>query len=134
MRRIVLDTNCLVAILPSRSPYHEVWTDFLDGKLELCVSNEILSEYVEIISVKTESAFAEAIVNTLINKPNLIRVVPTWRFGLIEADPDDNKFVDCAICGGAELIVSNDKHFDVLKAIDFPYVKVMRLQEFCVKK
>ena len=78
-------------------------------------------------------AFAEAIVNTLINKPNLIRVVPTWRFGLIEADPDDNKFVDCAICGGAELIVSNDKHFDVLKAIDFPYVKVMRLQEFCVK-
>lgn len=98
MRRIVLDTNCLVAILPSRSPYHEVWTDFLDGKLELCVSNEILSEYVEIISAKTESAFAEAIVNTLINKPNLIRVVPTWRFGLIEADPDDNKFVDCAIC------------------------------------
>ena len=33
-----------------------------------------------------------------------------------------------------EDLVSNDKHFDVLKAIDFPYVKVMRLQEFCVKK
>jgi putative PIN family toxin of toxin-antitoxin system len=107
-----------------------VWTDFLDGKLELCVSNEILSEYVEIISAKTESAFAEAIVNTLINKPNLIRVVPTWRFGLIEADPDDNKFVDCAIAANAKFIVTEDHHFDVLKDIPFPHVDVVSVDDF----
>ena len=130
MRRIVIDTNCLVAILPSKSPYHKVWTDFLEQQLEICVSNEILMEYEEIISEKTSPAFAEAIIKTLINKPNFIRVYPTWRFGYIVADPDDNKFVDCAICGRAELLVSNDKHFNTLKDIGFPYVRVLRIQDF----
>ena len=130
MRRIVIDTNCLIAILPSKSPYHKVWTDFLEQQLEICVSNEILMEYEEIISEKTSPAFAEAIIKTLINKPNFIRVYPTWRFGYIVADPDDNKFVDCAICGRAELLVSNDKHFNILKNIGFPYVRVLRIQDF----
>ena len=130
MRRIVIDTNCLIAILPSKSPYHKVWTDFLEQQLQICVSNEILMEYEEIISEKTSPAFAEAIIKTLINKPNFIRVYPTWRFGYIVTDPDDNKFVDCAICGRAELLVSNDKHFNVLKDIGFPYVKVLRIQDF----
>jgi putative PIN family toxin of toxin-antitoxin system len=130
MRRIVIDTNCLIAILPSKSPYHKVWTDFLEQRLEICVSNEILMEYEEIISEKTSPAFAEAIIKTLINKPNFIRVYPTWRFGYIVADPDDNKFVDCAICGRAELLVSNDKHFNILKDIGFPYVRVLRIQDF----
>lgn len=130
MRRIVVDTNCLLAVLPSQSPYHGLWMDFVEGRLELCVSNEILSEYEEVLSVKTRQEFAEAIIKTLLNKRNLVRVAPTWRFGLIEADPDDNKFVDCAICGRAELIVSNDKHFDVLKTIDFPYVRVLKLQDY----
>lgn len=130
MRRIVIDTNCLLAILPSKSPYHKVWTNFLSRQLEICVSNEILLEYEEIISEKTSPAFAEAIIKTLINKPNFIRVYPTWRFGYIVADPDDKKFVDCAICGRAELLVSNDKHFNVLKDIGLPYVKVLRIQDF----
>ncbi len=130
MRRIVIDTNCLIAILPSKSPYHKVWTDFLEQRLEICVSNEILMEYEEIISEKISPAFAEAIIKTLINKPNFIRVYPTWRFGYIVADPDDNKFVDCAICGRAELLVSNDKHFNILKDIGFPYVRVLRIQDF----
>ena len=129
-RRIVIDTNCLLAVLPSKSPYHAVWTDFIEGRLELCVSNEILSEYEEILSEKTEPAFAEAIIKTIINKKNLIKITPAWRFGLIEADSDDNKFVDCAICGRAELLVSNDRHFDILKTIGFPYVKVVKLQEY----
>ena len=96
----------------------------------MCVSNEILSEYEEILSVKTRPEFAEALIKTLINKRNLIQISPKWRFRLIESDPDDNKYVDYAICGCAELIVSNDKHFDILNSIDFPFVKVMKLQEY----
>lgn len=45
MRRIVVDTNCLLAVLPSQSPYHSLWLDFIEGRLELCVSNEILSSF-----------------------------------------------------------------------------------------
>lgn len=46
------------------------------------------------------------------------------------ADPDDDKFVDCAIAGNADFIVTNDRHFRVLKGIKFPKVKVITLEEF----
>ena len=108
MRRIVLDTNCLIAILPSKSPYHQVWVDFLAERLELCVSTEILLEYEEIITQMISRQFADIVIKTLLNKQNLIRITPMWRFNLITSDPDDNKFVDCALCGQAEYIVSND--------------------------
>lgn len=129
-RRVVIDTNCLLAILPSQSPYHRVWSDFLGGKIEFCVSNEILMEYEEILSQKISSFFADAIIKTLLNQKNIVRVSPIWRFQLIIQDPDDNKFVDCAITGQAEFLVSNDKHFLVLKEIDFPAVNVVRIQDF----
>ncbi|MFC3417830.1 PIN domain-containing protein [Algoriphagus hitonicola] len=61
-------------------------------------------------------------------KPQLIS--PKYRFGLIEADFDDNKFVDCAITGNADLILTEDKHFEELKQIDFPKVTAMGILEF----
>lgn len=99
MRRIVLDTNCLVMALPSRSPYHRVWEDFCEERVELCVSTEILLEYEEIISEKASPYMADIVINALINRPNLIKVEPKWRWNLIEQDWDDNKFVDCALAG-----------------------------------
>ena len=127
MRRIVIDTNCLLAILPSQSPYHKVWTDFLENNLEICVSNEVLMEYEEILSAKTSPFFANAIIKTLLNKNNLVRVTPVWRFNLITSD---NKFVDCAICGQAEYLVSNDNHFKILNDIKFPPITLVRLQDY----
>lgn len=129
MRRIVIDTNCLVAILPSQSPYHRVWTEFLANKLEICVSTEILMEYEEILSEKTTPYFADSIIQTLLNKENLFRVSPVWRFNLIYQDPDDNKFVDCAVCGRAEYLVSNDKHFRILRDVSFPPIMLVTIQE-----
>ena len=133
MRRIVIDTNCLLAILPSQSPYHKVWTDFLNQEIEICISNEVLMEYEEILSIKTSQFFANAIIKTLLNKRNLIRVTPVWRFNLITSDPDDNKFVDCALCGQAEYLVSNDKHFKVLNDIQFPSITLVTLQEYITR-
>ena len=101
-----------------------------EGNLEICVSPEILLEYEEIISEKISSRMANILMEALTNRPKLVRTTPTWRFNLITQDPDDNKFVDCAICGMAEYIVSNDRHFDVLKSIDFPLVTVRSIQEF----
>ena len=57
-------------------------------------------------------------------------VAPHFRFRLIEQDPDDNKFVDCAIVAGADYIVSEDAHFRVLETIPFPKVNVIRLNRF----
>jgi predicted nucleic acid-binding protein len=50
---------------------------------------------------------------------------------LIHADPDDNKFVDCAIAATARYVVSNDHHFDVLRLKKtFPTVDVINLKDF----
>lgn len=130
MRTIVLNTNCLLAILPSKSPFHNVWVDLLSGKICLCISNEIISEYEEILKRKIPEDVAVNAIQTILNLPELHQVNPSYFFHLIESDPDDNKFVDCAICGGAELIVTNDSHFDVLRDIDFPKVSVKSLAEF----
>lgn len=130
MRRIVLDTNCLLMAIPSKSPYHKIWTDFLEGKVQWCVSTEILSEYTEILEKKTSPWLAETVVNTIVNNVNTVRIAPTFFFELIQSDPDDNKFVDCAVCGNAEFIVSNDAHFRMLSQIDFPKVRVVSIKEY----
>ena len=130
MRKIVVDTNCLLMCVSANSPYHKLWSDFIEGKVAWCVSTEILAEYNEILALHTSPWFAEVVVNTIVNNETTIRVAPTFFFHLIQADPDDNKFVDCAVCGNAEFIVSNDSHFRILNEIDFPKVKVVRIEDY----
>ena len=57
-------------------------------------------------------------------------ITPYYNFGLITQDPDDNKFVDCAIAANARYIVTNDHHYDVLKGINFPPIDVINLDDF----
>ena len=130
MRHVVVDTNCLLRMIPLRSKYRPAWESFLDGKYILCVSNEIVSEYMEILTAKVSSTFAENIVGAILRSPFVRRFDPQFHFNLIEADPDDNKFVDCAIIANADFIVSEDSHFRVLKTIPFPKVNVLTLDEF----
>ena len=59
-----------------------------------------------------------------------MRFDPHFRFNWIKADPDDNKFVDCAIVSGAKCIVTEDKHFRVLDSISFPHVDIVGIDAF----
>lgn len=129
-RYVVLDTNCLLQSLSQRSQYYKVWEDFVMGRYVLCVSNEILEEYEEIISSHMSSLAARIAMETILRANNVVRVDAQFRFNLITADIDDNKFVDCAIIANADYIVSEDSHFNVLKSIPFPRVEVKRLREF----
>ena len=130
MRHIVLDTNCLLACIAHSSKFHSVWTNFLNEEFCLCVSNEIMTEYEEVLVLKTSQTFAEMIIHIILNSENVVFVNPHYRFELITADPDDNKFVDCAIIANADYIVSQDAHFDILKKISFPKVNVIRIEDF----
>ena len=49
MNPVVIDTNCLLQIISRHSPYRPIWDAFLEGRYQLCVSNEILEEYQEIL-------------------------------------------------------------------------------------
>ena len=100
------------------------------GKYCLCVSNDILSEYQKMIASKTSEKVARNVVDLLLKSRNVEFIDPHFKFHLIEADNDDNKFVDCAIAANATFIVSEDKHFNVLEQIPFPKVLILRLREF----
>lgn len=130
MRNIVLDTNCLIMAISAKNRYHLVWQAFLRGDYILCVSNEIIEEYLEVISRNINPWVAESIVYAILTRKNVRKLIPYYHFGLITADPDDNKFVDCAIAANARFIVSEDRHFDVLKDYSFPKVDVIGLDLF----
>ncbi len=130
MRLVVIDTNCLVQMISLHSPYRPIWNAFLLGKFQLCISNEILEEYQEIIEQQTTSHIAENIILLILNKKNVTFVDPHFRLGLITEDPDDNKFVDCAFAANADYLVSNDKHFTILHNIPFPRLNLVRMADF----
>ena len=130
MRPVVIDTNCLVQIISRKSPYRPIWDAFLQGKYLLCVSNEILDEYQEILGQNLSPVVAENVVLLMLNKSNVQLVDPHFRLGLITVDPDDNKFVDCAFAAEADYLVSEDSHFNVLRETPFPMLNLVSLDEF----
>ena len=130
MRHVVVDTNCLLRMIPIHGRYRQVWEAFLSEKYAICVSNEIIFEYMEILSQKVSATFAANIVGAIL-KSNCVKLIsPSFHFNLITQDPDDNKFVDCAIIANADFIVSDDSHFKALENIPFPKVKVITLEQF----
>ena len=130
MQRIVLDTNCLIQSIPSRSPYRRIWDSFFDGTNLLCVTTSILNEYSEILCKLTNEDTARYIVDAIVSNPYTLFINVYFDFNLIKNDPDDNKFVDCAITAGARYIVTEDHHYDILKWKEFPGIDIVGLDEF----
>ena len=123
---IVIDTNCLIMAISARNEYYQVWQDFLDGKYVMCISNEIIEEYSEVISRNISPLMSELIVSAILNRRNVKKVSPSYAFHLIKVDEDDNKFVDCSIVSNAQYVVTHDHHFNVLQKHSF-YVLISML-------
>ena len=130
MDRIVLDTNCLIMAISARTKYNQIWKSFLSGDFVLCLSNEILEEYEEVIARNVNPKIAGIVIYTILTRNNVEGLDPHFHFHLIQQDEDDNKFVDCAIVSNAKCIVSEDRHFEILKTIDFPKVDILGIDEF----
>lgn len=130
MMDIVLDTNCLLMSLSRRSRYYPIWRGFVDGKYSLCITNDILAEYEEILTQKVGPQITSNIIQALLDLPNTKMVQVYYHLHLITADPDDDKFVDCAFKANAKYIVTQDHHYDVLRNIPFPKIEVVDINEF----
>ena len=130
---IVLDSNVILQVAFTQKPLRIVWDKLLEGSYTLCVTEDILYEYQEkVIDCFHNEQLANLLINTLLNCAFVKRVETYFRYNLIQADRDDNKFVDCALACNAKYIVTEDKHFDVLKELDFPRVDIANLEEFIV--
>ncbi len=128
--RVVIDTNQLLTCFSARSKTHWLWQAFQKQQFELCVTTEILDEYAEIFENKYNFDAAELILDILIESPNVVFIKEYFFWELIKVDPDDNKFVDCALMANADFIITEDNHFNVLKTIPFPKIAVLSLTEF----
>ena len=124
MKRVVLDTNivissALVLIL-------ERWND---GKFTVIVTSDILSEYFEVLNrpkFKLKQETIDKIARYLYQFSEF--VVPEERIKFVEADPKDDKFLEAAIAGKVDFIVSGDSHLLDLK--EFQSIPIISGREF----
>ncbi len=128
--KVVIDTNVLLMSIPKISKFRPIFDGLLKAKYNLAISEDIFQEYIEIIGRKTTGQIAQNLGELLTQLENVEKTTIYFKWNLITSDPDDNKFVDCAISANAQFIVSNDNHFKILKDIKFPPVKVIDADSF----
>ena len=128
--RIVIDTNILLVSISPTSKFRWVFDGFLNEDYTLCVTTDILMEYEEILGQHMNPALATTILQIIENAPNVEFITRYFQWNLISADEDDNKFADCAVAANAKYLVTHDKHFNVLKSIEFPKIEVIDAETF----
>ena len=127
--RIILDTNVVISGIFFAGPPYQILKAWREGKLHLLISEEILAEYRrvgETLALQFPSIDLLPILDMLRANAEVISVkcLPEP----VCDDPDDDKFLACALAGECKLIVSGDKH--LLKASGFQGIKVLTPREF----
>jgi predicted nucleic acid-binding protein len=92
--RLILDTNIFLVSLAPKFKYHWIYQSLLQNRYDLVLSNEILTEYQEQISIRYGLEHTDASLDFLLLLPNVILKNPSFLWQLVEADKDDNKFID----------------------------------------
>lgn len=130
--KVVVDTNVFVsaAILKGQSSIlMEKWKE---GKFILCFSPDIFDEYFEVISrtkFKQEEKDIRELAEMLTERG--IAIEPNVHLDIVKEDPDDNKFLECAVIAGADFIVSGDSH--LLKFRKYQGIEILKISEFLHK-
>lgn len=117
--KVVIDTNVFVAsfLNPAGTPRKiiDLWKD---GPIVLCLCAGIIEEYIEVLSrlgLEGESELEE-LLEVFRRKVHIHFVAIDRQIKAVAADPEDDKFLECALSAQASLIVSGDKHLLNLKS------------------
>lgn len=132
MQKIVIDTNVIVSSLIQRSyPYKIIYELFIDDKFLLCVSEELMKEYYEVISRQKFARFpdffgkAENLLADIETKSH--KFVPSTKLDLI-SDKDDNMILELADeCKAAFIITGNTTDFTFSK---YKQTKIVSPKEY----
>jgi len=115
--RFVLDANVVISGIFWSGPPHKILRQWLDGKATLLVSTPILAEYREVLQRMCARQGLSIFAKWNLLFTELSEVVEPQRLVGICRDPDDNKYLEAAVGGRAEAIVSGDKDLLVLEKI-----------------
>ena len=128
--KVVLDTNCILSSISKNSKYHIIIDMLYEGQFILCVSNEILMEYEEKLSENFNVSIAENFIGAVYLLENVELTNIYFKLSMINSDLDDNKFCDCYVASDSNYLVSNDRHFRILKNVKFPKINLLNIDEF----
>lgn len=135
---VCIDTNAVLGMFGRTAPLLALRHGLLAGKFRWALSNEVFLEYQEVVQREMGSAGAERMLRFIEladqARGAILRVAPAFRFHLISADPDDDKFADCAIAAGADWLITGDHHFDVLRDSGYkpqPITAAEFIRRFC---
>jgi len=127
--RVVLDTNVFVSAVFFSGPPHQILKAWRDGKIQLVVSPEILEEYQrvgEIIAKQFPKVDLSPIIDLLAVEAKL--VLPPSLPEPVCADPDDDKFLACALASKTKFVISGDNH--LLNVSGYRGIKIVRPRKF----
>jgi putative PIN family toxin of toxin-antitoxin system len=118
MMLVCIDTNVLLNAFARNSTFASIFDAITTGRLSIAVSTSILLEYEEISQQQGGPAFAGKIMRMIALVSTVHQTVhfaaPSFEFGTVPADADDNKFADCAIVTHADFVITQDRHFATL--------------------
>ena len=114
--RLILDTNVLVSANIQRSyPYFIVDRLFADLNIELCISDELFTEYVEVLNREKFARFpdfhtkAQTLLSDIENYG--VRFTPTAKVDLIRDEPDNRLLELAEACSADYLVTGNTNDF-----------------------
>jgi putative PIN family toxin of toxin-antitoxin system len=127
--KIALDTNVLMSGIFFSGPPHQILKAWQEGKIKITASEEILSEYqrvAEELSRQFPSIDIDRILE-LITVHTEIVDASDFQVTICE-DPDDNKFIACALASKSKIVVSGDKH--LINVSGYEGIQVVKPREF----
>lgn len=132
MLKVVIDTNVFISSFFGGIP-REVIDFWKSGKITLCLSQKIIEEYIDVLNrlgLKDKKEI-QKLTKLFAENYNSIFTIAAPDLSIVENDPDDNKFIECAVALDSKIIISGDKHLkDIKKYID---IHIMSPKEFVDK-
>jgi uncharacterized protein len=128
VKRVVADTNVLVSAIQFGGKPQQLLDLAVDGHIDLALSEAILDETLRVLRDKFHRTSDD-----LRESDRQLRVVgrivtPTERINAIDADPSDDRILECAVAADADVIVSGDTHLLALRT--FRGIPIQRVNEF----
>ncbi len=121
--RVVVDTNVFISSFFGGKP-KEIIDLWKKGEITLCLSKPILDEYTAVLirmGLAEEGEFSE-LLSLFSSGFNLFFTTKTPKINVVEEDPADDKFIECALALGADVIVTGDKALKTIE--DYMGIKI----------
>ena len=127
--KVVIDTNIFVSSFFGGNSRRiiDLWKD---GKIILCLSKEILDEYIDVlqrVGLKDENEIEE-LLSLFVKGFNILFTTKTPKIKAVKDDPGDDKFIECAVALKAEVIITGDKALK--KMGEYMGIKILTPQQF----